>query len=142
MSARDAVARSSTIEGAKGSNWGLVKADLRAPANAAHAIHVTQKYWAMAQFSRYIRPGDRLVPVDDLDTIGALSPDGKRLTLVHVNAGITPRRLAVPAGWTTQMIVTDATHRAACVAGTLAPARAIVTLILRRDGGKDLPCPT
>ncbi|MFK3891230.1 glycoside hydrolase [Sphingomonas sp. NPDC079357] len=136
-----AVETLSTIDGAKGSNWGLVKADLRAPATAAHAIHVTQKYWAMAQFSRYIRPGDRLVPVDDLDTIGALSPDGRRLTLVHVNPGITPRQLAVPAGWTTQMVVTDATHRATCIPGTLAPPRAIVTLILRRDGAKDLPCP-
>jgi hypothetical protein len=41
----------------------------------------------MAQFSRYIRPGYRLVPLDDLDTVGALSPDGATLVMVHVNGG-------------------------------------------------------
>jgi O-glycosyl hydrolase len=131
----------STRDGAKGSNWGLVKADLRAPPAAAHAIRVTRKYWAMAQFSRYIRPGDRLVAVDDLDTAGALSADGRRMVLVHVNAGLNPRRLTVPSGWGAQMIVTDATHQAACVSGTVAPPRAVVTLILRRGAEKDLPCP-
>lgn len=131
----------STRDGAKGSNWGLVKADLRAPADAPHTINVTRKYWAMAQFSRYIRPGDRLIPVDDLDTVGALSPDGQRLALVHVNPGITPRRLIVPRGWHPRMIVTDATHDAACVAGTVAPARSVVTLILDHHASKDPPCP-
>jgi O-glycosyl hydrolase len=131
----------STRDGAKGSNWGLVKADLRAAPAAAHAIRVTRKYWAMAQFSRYIRPGDRLVPVDDLDTAGALSPDGRRMVLVHVNAGLNPRRLTLPPGWGARMIVTDAAHQAACVAGTVAPPRSVVTLILRRGADKELPCP-
>jgi O-glycosyl hydrolase len=131
----------STRDGAKGSNWGLVKADLRAAPAAAHAIRVTRKYWAMAQFSRYVRPGDRLVPVDDLDTAGALSPDGRRMVLVHVNAGLNPRRLTLPPGWGARMIVTDAAHQAACVAGTVAPPRSVVTLILRRGAEKELPCP-
>jgi O-glycosyl hydrolase len=124
-----------------GSNWGLIKADLTAPAAGPHAIHVTRKYWAMAQFSRYIRPGDRLVAVDDLDTAGALSPDGRRLVLVHVNPGLTARHLALPAGWRAQMIVTDATHKAGCVAGTTAPPRAIVTLVLTRGPAAATPCP-
>ncbi len=131
----------STRDGGKGSNWGLVKADLRASPGAAHTIHVTRKYWAMAQFSRYIRPGDRLVPVDDLDTAGAMSPDGRRLVLVHVNPGLNPRQLTLPPGWRARMVVTDAAHHAACVPGTIAPPRAVVTLILRRGAGKDLPCP-
>lgn len=126
--------------GSKGSNWGLIKADLRGPTDAPHAIHVTRKYWAMAQFSRYIRPGDRLIPIDDLDTIAALSADHRRLTLVHVNPGLNPRRLIVPGGWRGAMVVTDARHDAACAAGTTAPPRSVVTLILRRGAMKDLPC--
>ena len=99
-----------------------------------HAFHVTGKYWTMAQFSRYIRPGDRLVPVDDMDTVGALSPDGRRLVLVHVNPGLSPRPLsvAVPGEWTREMIVTDASHKAVRVGGEVAPPRSIVTLILTR----------
>ena len=124
-----------------GSNWGLVKADLTASANGPHAINITRKYWAMAQFSRYIRPGYRLIPVDDLDTAGALSPDGRTLALVHVNSGITPRQLALPVGWRAQMILTDATHDVRCVSGTTAPARSVVTMILTRRGAKPV-CPT
>ncbi|MDP1028425.1 glycoside hydrolase [Sphingomonas sp. KR1UV-12] len=130
----------SARDGSKGSNWGLVKADLRSPAAGPHAIHVTAKYWAMAQFSRYIRPGYRLVPVDDMDTAGALSADGRTLALVHVNGGITPRRLVLPAGWRAQLVVTDAAHQAACVPGTTVPSRSIATIVLTRGPAKESPC--
>ena len=95
----------------------------------------------MAQFSRYIRPGYRLVPVDDLDTAGALSPDGRTLVLVHVNGGINPRALVLPRGWHAQMVLTDRSHTASCVTGTTVPARAIATLLLTRTIGKS-PCAT
>jgi O-glycosyl hydrolase len=122
----------STRGGAAGSNWGLVKADLRG-SDPSHAIHVTRKYWAMAQFSRYIRPGYRLVPVDDIDTVGALSPDGRALVLVHVNGGLSPRRLDVPLkGWSAELTVTDATRRAERIEGMVAPPRSVVTVVLRR----------
>ncbi|MET3666128.1 glycoside hydrolase [Caulobacter sp. 1776] len=127
-----AVETLSTRDGAKGSNWGLVKVDYRSSPEGPHAIHLTAKYWAMAQFSRYIRPGYRLVPVDDLDTIGALSPDGRELVLVHVNGGLSPRELTPPRGWSGRMIVTDARRRAEPVPGLTVPPRAIATLVLRR----------
>ncbi|WP_230629853.1 glycoside hydrolase [Sphingomonas sp. Leaf37] len=123
-----------------GSNWGLVKTDLTASAKGPHAIYITRKYWAMAQFSRYIRPGYRLVPVDDLDTAGALSPDGRTLALVHVNGGITPRWLVVPTGWHPQMVLTDQTHDARCVSGTTAPPRSVVTIVLTRGPARPA-CP-
>jgi O-glycosyl hydrolase len=124
----------SARNGAKGSNWGLIKADLRAPSTAPHPLHVTLKYWAMAQFSRFIRPGYRLISVDDMDTVGALSPDGRRMALVHVNGGPLTRLLSVALpGWTTEaVIVTDATRHAQRVAAIAAPPSSIVTLILNR----------
>ncbi len=127
-----AVENLSAREGGKGSNWGLIKADYHSRPEGPHTIHVTRRYWVMAQFSRYIRPGHRLVPVDDLDTVGALSPDGRELVLVHVNGGLSPRRLAVPPGWSGRMVVTDAQHRAEPVAGLTVPPRAVATLVLRR----------
>ena len=123
----------SARDGSAGSNWGLIKADLRAPAEGPHAIHVTAKYWAMAQFSRYIRPGYQLVAVDDVDTVAALAPGGRRLVMVHVNSGLSPRRLQVDLpGWTTRMSVTDATRRDQPLEGLTAPPRSIVSLVLDR----------
>lgn len=109
-----AVETLSTSDGKTGSNWGLVKMDLRAARDAPHPIHVTAKYWAMAMFSRYIRPGYRLIPVDDPDTVGAVGPDGRTLVLVHLNAGPIERRLDLGAsvGSVRTLIVTDATHHA------------------------------
>jgi len=128
-----AVENLSARDGSKGSNWGLIKADYSRPPEGPHTIHVTRRYWVMAQFSRFIRPGYRLVPVDDLDTVGALSPDGKMLVLVHVNGGLSPRRLAPPVGWSGRMVVTDAQHRAEPVTGLVVPPRAVATLILKRS---------
>jgi len=123
----------SARDGSKGSNWGLIKADLRTPAEAPHPLHITPKYWVMAQFSRFIRPGYRLMPVDDPDTAGALSPDGRTMVLVHVNGGLIPRRL-VPAlrGWSASAWLTDATHHAEPAPAGMAPPRSVVTLVLRR----------
>lgn len=113
-----AVENLSTSDGKPGSNWGLIKMDLRVSANAPHPIHITAKYWAMAMFSRYIRPGYRLVPVDDPDTVGALAPDGRTLVLVHLNAGPISRMLDLGSSDLSvrEVIVTDATHHASRVA--------------------------
>jgi len=76
---------------------------------------------------------DALVPVDDLDTAGALSADGCTLVLVHVNGGLNPRRLAIPLrGWSSRAIVTDATRHAQPISGTTAPPRSVLTLVLRK----------
>jgi O-glycosyl hydrolase len=128
-----AVENLSARNGSQGSNWGLIKADLGAPAQQPHALYVTRKYWAMAQFSRFIKPGYRLVPVDDLDTAGALSPNGQELVLVHVNGGASPRRLQIslPA-WQPRMVVTDQTRRVEPLPDLVAPPRSVVTMILTR----------
>lgn len=123
----------SARNGRGGSNWGLVKADLRGPAAEPHAIHVTKKYWAMAHFSRYIRPGYRMVPVDDADTVGAISPDGRRLVLVHVNKSPSARRLVVAGDhWSAEQVMTDAANDLQPRAGSEAPSGSIVTLVLTR----------
>jgi O-glycosyl hydrolase len=131
----------SARNGAAGSNWGLVKTDLTAPPSAPHHIAITAKYWAMASFSRYIRPGMRLLPVDDPDTAGAVGDDGREIVLVHVNGGLSPRRILVrlPGSWRAEVIETDADHHAERVATTdraplliTAPSRAITTIRLKR----------
>jgi O-glycosyl hydrolase len=127
----------SAKSGAGGSNWGLIKMDLRAAPDAPHPIHITAKYWAMAMFSWYIRPGYRLVPVDDADTVGAMAPDGRTLVLVHMNPGPFSRALAiaVPRAAVQEVIVTDATRQAARVASKprsvlVAPPESVTTLVV------------
>ena len=131
-----AVENVSARDGRAGSNWGLIKMDLAAPTAAPHPIHITRKYWAMANFSRYVRPGYRLVPIDDIDSIAAASSDGATLVVVHVNPGIVRRDLSLATkGYRlSETIVTDATHDAAAVTGRamVAPPRSITTFILRR----------
>lgn len=123
----------SARNGQLGSNWGLIKTNLRAPPNAAHSLHITRKYWAMAQFSRFIRPGYRLISVEDIDTVGALSPTGKTLVLVHVNGGNNPRLLLIPKGWHGYAVLTDANDEVACRKRMIAPPRSIVTLVLSKQ---------
>ncbi|QNH17617.1 glycosyl hydrolase [Xanthomonas sp. SS] len=129
-------------------HWGLIRMDLSAAAAAEHPFQVTRKYWAMANFSRYLRPGMRLLQVDDADTVAALSADGRDLVFVHVNAGLTARRLVIaeqglgPGAWSQQVIVTSAAQRAetACrraaapgAQTALAPPQSVVTVVLRKQ---------
>ncbi len=121
-----------------GSNWGVVKMDLTATAPGPEAIRITRKYWAMANFSRYVRPGYRLLPVDDPDSVAALSPDATTLVVVHVNGGLLSRRVTLaPAarGYRlTQRIVTDARRNAVDDSAVpIADPRSVTTFILRRD---------
>lgn len=132
----------------EGSNWGLIKMDLAARPSADPAIHVTRKYWAMANFSRYLRPGFRLLRIDDADTVAALSPDRRELVLVHVNAGLSARRLIVPAdslpggSWSARSVVTSHTHRSETLCrsaathgpqSAIAPRQSVTTVVLTRD---------
>lgn len=46
--------------------------------------NTTQKYYVMAQFSRYIRPGSELLNSNNLDTVDAYNATSHTLTLVHL----------------------------------------------------------
>jgi O-glycosyl hydrolase len=59
------------------------------------AVSTNSKYNAVRNFTHFIAPGDRLVPVDDTATTAAVSAAGDKLTLVHTNAGAAERRVTV-----------------------------------------------
>lgn len=66
-----------------GGGWGLMQADLKAGSLGA----VNAKYHVLAQFSRHIRPGMRIVTTDDLTgTVAAVDAENKLLVLVMINA--------------------------------------------------------
>ncbi len=68
--------------------WGLFRSPLRDEQD--DRWHVNGKYYVMAQFSRYVRPGARLVAVADPQAVAALDARARTLTVVAVNAADVP----------------------------------------------------
>ena len=75
------------------SNWGLIKADFSRLERPEY--QVTKKFWAFAQFTRFIRPGYRFLKSDHPDTLVAENPATKEVVIVTVNPGIVARRLDI-----------------------------------------------
>ncbi|WP_051787809.1 MULTISPECIES: RICIN domain-containing protein [Streptomyces] len=80
------------------SNWGLIQTDFTPADAATEPLRKNKKYWTMAQYSRFIRPGARVVPTDDPDTLAAVRPNGQGLVLVHTNHGSTARDVTLDLG--------------------------------------------
>ncbi|MEE1754460.1 RICIN domain-containing protein [Streptomyces sp. SP18CS02] len=77
------------------SNWGLIQTDFT-PADAAkEPLRKNKKYWVMAQYSRFIRPGDRIINSDDTDTLAAVRPGGRGAVVVHTNPTGSPRTVTL-----------------------------------------------
>ena len=47
--------------------------------------HPLRQFYAIAQYTRFIRPGFRVLSSQGDDALAALSPDGRRLVLVSIN---------------------------------------------------------
>lgn len=69
-----------------GSNWGLIDADMP----QGKIKETTPKYFVLAQFSRHIRKGMRLLDLNSHDTVAAYDPKAKKLVLVLLNDDSTP----------------------------------------------------
>lgn len=73
-------------QSAANKNWGLIHADLE---GQTQQYTLTKKYQAMGQFSRFIRPGQVLLPVDDENSVAAFDVSARRLVIVVRNPGAT-----------------------------------------------------
>ncbi|MFI9152277.1 RICIN domain-containing protein [Streptomyces sp. NPDC053367] len=97
------------------SNWGLIQTDFTPEDAATEPLRRNKKYWAMAQYSRFVRPGARVIATDDPDTLAALRPDGG-VVVVHTNPTGTARDVTLDLdGFATttgavQRYTTDATR--------------------------------
>ncbi|MFH8836868.1 RICIN domain-containing protein [Streptomyces sp. NPDC017868] len=98
------------------SNWGLIQTDFTPADAATEPLRKNKKYWTMAQYSRFVRPGAHVIATDDPDTLAAIRPNGQGLVLVHVNRGGTARDLTLDlggfqtTGGTVERYTTDATR--------------------------------
>ncbi len=72
---------------ALGRNDGLIYFDLHGGANGDHRLYLTKRYWVLANFSRYLRPGAELYPVATSDPrVKALAArEGNREVIIAIN---------------------------------------------------------
>lgn len=69
--------------------WGLAVAD-----HDHQEILLTQKYYAMGQFSRYIRPGDTIIHCGE-DVLAAYNQESGRIVVVAVNDAAEERHIPI-----------------------------------------------
>jgi O-glycosyl hydrolase len=58
-------------------------------------IRTNTKFDTIRNFTHYIRPGDRMVGVDDTASVAAVRKGGRAATVVHANAGAEPRSVTL-----------------------------------------------
>ncbi|KOG36672.1 MULTISPECIES: RICIN domain-containing protein [Streptomyces] len=71
--------------GRENSNWGLIQTDFTPADAATEPLRKNKKYWAMANYSRFVRPGSRVLNTDDPETLAAVRPGGNGVVVVHTN---------------------------------------------------------
>jgi galactan endo-1,6-beta-galactosidase len=63
--------------------WGLIQAD----GNDGWLGPVNPKYFVLAQFTRHIRPGMRIIDGGEANTVAAYDPNARKLVIVTTNYG-------------------------------------------------------
>ncbi|MFE7955683.1 glycoside hydrolase [Streptomyces sp. NPDC057413] len=85
-------------ESAKGGNWGEIQIPFSctsADTLATCPVRTNTKFDTARNFTHFIKPGDRLIKVDDTSSAAAVSKDGKGASLVHVNSTTSPRSVTL-----------------------------------------------
>ncbi|QYR19242.1 RICIN domain-containing protein [Paenibacillus sp. sptzw28] len=70
------------VEG-HGSGWGMLETSLEE--GGSRSFNLVKKYHTMSQWSKFIRPGFKIIDISDNDSIAAYDSVGKRLIIVTVN---------------------------------------------------------
>jgi O-glycosyl hydrolase len=81
---------------AAGKNWGAVQVPFDCAPDATLEtcpVGTNTKFNTIRNFTHFVRPGDRVVKVDDTSSMAAVSASGDAATVVHVNS--TDRQRAV-----------------------------------------------
>ncbi|WP_152393187.1 RICIN domain-containing protein [Paenibacillus guangzhouensis] len=65
--------------------WGMIETDLNDANNNNFTPNVKQKFWSMAQWSKFIRPGYKMIDIQDGDSIAAYDTASQKLVIVTVN---------------------------------------------------------
>ncbi|WP_110930168.1 glycoside hydrolase family 30 protein [Paenibacillus bouchesdurhonensis] len=66
-------------------NWGFIQADF----SGTEDYWLNKQYWTMANYSKFIRPGFKIIASDHADTLSAIDPVSGKLVLVTRNPSTT-----------------------------------------------------
>ncbi|MEJ3749556.1 glycoside hydrolase [Actinomycetes bacterium KLBMP 9797] len=83
---------------AGGGNWGSIHVPFNCTADATLEtcpIQPNTKFHTIRNFTHHIRPGDRVVKVDDPSTVAAIKASGNAATVVHVNNDTAARAVTL-----------------------------------------------
>ncbi|MEV8437914.1 glycoside hydrolase [Actinosynnema sp. NPDC051121] len=75
-------------QAAAGKNWGAIQIPFDCPADATPTtcpIRTNTKFDTLRNFTHFVRPGDRVIEVDDTSSLAAVSAGGTSASVVHVN---------------------------------------------------------
>ncbi|MFJ3096437.1 RICIN domain-containing protein [Streptomyces hydrogenans] len=84
--------------GRENSNWGLIQTDFTPTDATTEPLRKNKKYWAMANYTKFVRPGARVINTDNADTFAALRPAGQGAVVVHTNPTGASQRLTLNLG--------------------------------------------
>jgi O-glycosyl hydrolase len=85
-------------ESAKGGNWGSIQLPFSCTSTdtlQTCPIHTNTKFDTARNFTHFIKPGDKLIKVDDTSSAAAVTKDGKGASLVHVNSTTAARTVTI-----------------------------------------------
>ncbi|MFC4499649.1 MULTISPECIES: RICIN domain-containing protein [Streptomyces] len=85
-------------ESAKGGNWGSIQLPFsctRTDTLQSCPIYTNTKFDTARNFTHFIKPGDKLIKVDDTSSAAAVTKNGKGASLVHVNSTTAARTVTI-----------------------------------------------
>ncbi|MFI6208088.1 RICIN domain-containing protein [Streptomyces sp. NPDC051041] len=85
-------------ESARGGNWGEIQVPFSCTSQdtlETCPVRTNTKFDTARNFTHFIRPGDRLIKVNDTSSAAAVTRDGKGASLVHVNSATQAREVTV-----------------------------------------------
>ncbi|GAA2661128.1 RICIN domain-containing protein [Streptomyces vastus] len=85
-------------ESAKGGNWGSIQLPFSCTSEdtlETCPIYTNTKFDTARNFTHYIKPGDRLIQVNDTSSAAAVSKKGNGASVVHVNSTTEARTVTV-----------------------------------------------
>ncbi|WP_181438702.1 RICIN domain-containing protein [Paenibacillus sambharensis] len=65
--------------------WGMIETDLNNAGADLGQYTIKKKYYAMAQWSKFIRPGYKIIDIGDGNSIAAYDSAGSKLVIVTIN---------------------------------------------------------
>ncbi|GAA3191546.1 RICIN domain-containing protein [Streptomyces virens] len=85
-------------ESAKGGNWGEIQLPFSCTAQdtlETCPVRTNTKFDTARNFTHFIKPGDRLIKVDDTSSAAAVTDNGRGASLVHVNSTASARTVTL-----------------------------------------------